>query len=158
VKNEGIGRGLAMIPSGVFVLAARQGERTSAILASFVQQSGFQPPSVVVAVGRDRPVRQMIEDSGLFALSVMSTDSKASLKRFWKGVPEGADPFEGLATRTSEGGMPILEDAVAWLECSLRHTIDLGDHFLCVGEVTGGGRLSEGSEPMVRIRKDGFEY
>jgi flavin reductase (DIM6/NTAB) family NADH-FMN oxidoreductase RutF len=158
MDREGIGQGLAMIPSGVFVLASGDGRRTSAILASFVQQAGFEPPSLVVAVGRDRPIRKLIEDSGQFVLNVMGNDSRASLKRFWKGVPEGSDPFEGLPTRTGAAGIPIVEDAVGYLECVLRQTIDLGDHCLYVGEVTGGGRLAPGFEPMVRIRKNGFDY
>ena len=158
VNNEGISQGLGLIPSGVFVLAAAQDGESAAILASFVQQSGFDPPSVVVAVGKDRQIRRVIESSGRFALSVMSDDSKASLKKFWKGVPEGSDPFEGLATRKHLSGIPILEDAVGYVECDLRELIELGDHCLCVGDVTGGGRISEKSEPMVRIRKNGFEY
>ncbi len=147
-----------MIPSGVFVLASGQEGESAAILASFVQQSGFDPPSIVVAVGKDRPIRRLIESSGRFALSVMSNDSKESLKKFWKGVPEGSDPFEGLDTRTYLTGIPILEDAVGYVECELRDIVDVGDHCLCVGNVTGGGRISEESEPMVRIRKNGFAY
>jgi 3-hydroxy-9,10-secoandrosta-1,3,5(10)-triene-9,17-dione monooxygenase reductase component len=157
VNKEGIGLGLAMIPSGVFVLAAREGDQTRAILASFVQQTGFEPPTLVVAVGKDRPIRAQIERSRRFVLSVMGNDSKASLKRFWKGIPEGTDPFEGLRTRTGTMGIPFPDDAIAYLECALREVVDVGDHSLCVGEVTGGERISE-SEPMVRIRKDGFEY
>ena len=158
MNDTGISQGLGIIPSGVFVLATTFDGESAAILASFVQQTGFNPPSVIVAVGTDRPIRKVIEKSGSFALSVMSNDSKASLKRFWQGVPAGQNPFEGLATRTATTGIPILEDAVGYVECELRRMIELGDHCLCVGDVVGGGRVSENSEPMVRIRKNGFEY
>lgn len=157
MENEGISQGLATIPSGVFVLAARHEGETAAILASFVQQAGFEPPSVVVAVGRNRAVRRIIAESGHFVLSVMGNDSKASLKRFWKGVPEGADPFEGLSTRNGTMDVPILEDAIGYMECANRQIIDLGDHCLCIGEVTAGGRMGTDA-PMVRIRNNGFEY
>jgi flavin reductase (DIM6/NTAB) family NADH-FMN oxidoreductase RutF len=99
----------------------------------------------------------MIQDSQQFAVSVMSKDSKESLSRFWKGVPDGADPFEGLSTSLHDTGIPILDDAVGFLECMLRETADAGDHFLCIGEVINGGRVGEG-EPFVRIRKNGFDY
>jgi 3-hydroxy-9,10-secoandrosta-1,3,5(10)-triene-9,17-dione monooxygenase reductase component len=158
VNNDGISQGLAMIPSGVFVLAAEADGRRGAMLASFVQQTGFEPPSVVVAVGRDRDIRKMIESSGRFVLSVMGQESKASLKQFWKGVPEGRDPFEGLSTRPAGSGSPIPEDAVGYLECRLSQVIDLGDHCLCVGEVIEGGRVMAQGDPMVRLRKNGFEY
>lgn len=158
MKDDGISQGLAMIPSGVFVLASGTGDQTSAMLASFVQQTGFEPPSVMVAVGRNREIRRMIETSGQFVLSVMGQDSKASLKKFWKGIPEGADPFEGLRTRSTMSGIPIPADAVAYVECRLRQVVEVDDHCLCVGEVVGGGRVMAEGDPMVRIRKNGFEY
>jgi flavin reductase (DIM6/NTAB) family NADH-FMN oxidoreductase RutF len=158
MSREGISQGLAAVPSGVFVLAAGREGRRAAMLASFVQQVGFDPPCLVVAVGRNRPVLDLIGDSGSFALSIMGSDSKESLRRFWKGAPEGVDPFEGLPTRAGATGIPILEDAIAYLECSLRTRLDTGDHVLCVGEVTGGGRIVANAPPMVRIRTNGFEY
>ncbi len=155
-KIEGISQGLALVPSGVFVLVARHGGETVAMLASFVQQAGFDPPMIVAAVQYSRPVRQMIQDSGAFALSVMSTDSKQSLKRFWT-PPEGADPFDGLETQNHATGLPILSDAVGFLECRLHSSTDAGDHVLLIAEVINGGRIGKG-DPMIRIRKNGFDY
>jgi 3-hydroxy-9,10-secoandrosta-1,3,5(10)-triene-9,17-dione monooxygenase reductase component len=157
VNRDGISQGLALIPSGVFVVAAEDNGQRAAMLASFVQQSGFDPPSVTVAVNSDRPLLAAIKNSRRFAISTMSAESKDSLKRFWQGVPEGTDPFDGLLTETHETGIPILKDAVAFLECELDETLDAGDHVVCIGRVINGGRILE-NEPMVRIRKDGFEY
>lgn len=157
VNRDGIGKGLALIPSGVFVVAATDNGRNAAMLASFVQQAGFDPPSVTVAVNAKRPLLGAILASGRFAISTMSSESKDSLKRFWKGVPDGTDPFDGLETETHETGVPVLKDAVAFIECALQDTLDAGDHVVCVGRVLNGGRIRE-QEPMVRIRSDGFEY
>jgi flavin reductase (DIM6/NTAB) family NADH-FMN oxidoreductase RutF len=157
MKREAISQGLALVPSGVFVLATVHEGQSSAILASFIQQAAFDPPMIVAAVGQDRSIGRMIRDSKQFAVSVMSKDSKESLSRFWKGVPEGADPFDGLSTSTHDTGIPILSDAVGFLECKLRETLDAGDHFLCLGEVVNGGRVEDG-EPFIRIRKNGFDY
>ena len=99
----------------------------------------------------------MIQESGLFAVSVMSKDSKESLARFWKGIPEGSDPFENLSNSVHETGIPILEDALGFLECRLKESLDTGDHLLCIGEIINGGRINEG-DPFVRVRKTGFEY
>ena len=157
MKREGISQGLALVPSGVFVLATVHEGQNSAMLASFIQQAGFDPPMIVAAIGQERSIARMIRDSKQFAISVMSKDSKESLSRFWKGVPDGTDPFEGLSTSLHDTGIPILGDAVGFLECKLRETADAGDHFLCIGEVINGGRVAEG-EPFVRIRKNGFDY
>jgi len=157
VNRDGISKGLALIPSGVFIVAAADQGQRYGMLASFVQQSGFDPPSVSVAVNSRRPILGAIQKTGRFAISTMSAASKDSLKRFWKGVPEGADPFEGLEVRTYETGLPILSDAVSFVECELTGSLDADDHVLCLGRVTNGGAVQPG-EPMVRIRTDGFEY
>jgi 3-hydroxy-9,10-secoandrosta-1,3,5(10)-triene-9,17-dione monooxygenase reductase component len=157
MKREGIRQGLALIPSGIFILAAVEDGRCSAMLASFIQQAAFDPPLIVAAVQHSRPVRRSIQVSGKFAISILGTESKESLRRFWKGVPDEGDPFEGLRTRTHDTGIPVVEDAVGFLECTLRGTAEAGDHLVLIGEVTNGGRIAQG-EPMVRIRKDGFDY
>ncbi len=157
MNGDGISTGLALIPSGVFVVASENNGERSAILVSFVQQAGFDPPTVTVAVNASRPLLRTIRESGHFAVSTLSAESRNSLKRFWNGVPEGADPFEGLDFETHRTGIPILKDAVAFVECELRGTFDVGDHVLCVGTVLNGGRIRE-QEPMVRIRTDGFDY
>jgi flavin reductase (DIM6/NTAB) family NADH-FMN oxidoreductase RutF len=157
MNRDGVGQGLAVIPSGVFVVAAEDKGKRAAMLASFVQQSGFDPPGVTVAVSARRPLLAAIMNSRRFAISTLSNDSRASLRHFWKGTPDGQDPFEGLETVRFDTGIPILKDAIAFLECSLESTVDCGDHVVCVGRVTNGGRLGEG-QPMVRVRKDGFEY
>jgi len=156
--NRGdVSQGLGLIPSGIFVLAATDGEQKSAMLASFVQQADFEPPTSVVAVQHARPIRLMIENSETFVISIMGKDSTESLRKFWKGVPEGTDPFEGLGTRSYDTGIPVLNDAVGFLECKLKAKVEAGDPMVLVGEVLNGGRLGDG-EPLVRIRKDGFEY
>ncbi len=157
MDREGVRQGLAAIPSGVFVVAAEYDGRRSAVLASFVQQCAFEPPGITVAVNVRRPLLGAILNSGRFSISTMTNESKDSLRRFWKGTPDGEDPFEGLETVTFETGLPILKDAIAFLECSLESSVDCGDHVICVGRVLNGGRLGAG-EPMVRVRKDGFEY
>jgi 3-hydroxy-9,10-secoandrosta-1,3,5(10)-triene-9,17-dione monooxygenase reductase component len=157
MKRDGISQGLGLIPSGVFVLAATDRNQTSAMLASFVQQAGFDPPTVVAALQPGRPVYSMIERSGTFVINIMGKDSTEALRRFWNGVPPGTDPFEGLDTGSYETGIPVLRDAVGFLECKFMTKLESGDHHLIVGEILNGGRLGA-SEPMVRIRKNGFEY
>ena len=157
MNRDGISQGLALIPSGVFILSAEHNSQRAAILASFIQQASFEPPLIVSAIGRGRPIAKMIQEAELFAVSVMSKDSKESLARFWKGIPEGTDPFENLPTSVYETGIPILKDALGFVECRLKQTLDTGDHLLCIGEIINGGRIMEG-DPFVRLRKTGFDY
>ena len=157
MKRERISQGLALIPSGVFVLATTHKGNRTAMLASFIQQVGFDPPMIVTAIQHKRPISWMIRESKQFTISILSKDSKKSLRHFWQGVAEEGDPFEGLDTSLYDTNIPILDDAVGFLECKLSGTTKAGDHWLIIGKVVNGGRLKEG-EPFVRIRTDGFDY
>jgi flavin reductase (DIM6/NTAB) family NADH-FMN oxidoreductase RutF len=56
--------------------------------------------------------------------------------------------LNGYQVREGTTGVPIFEDAVGWIECSVNQTIDVGTHDLFLGEVVDVG-ISEGAESVV---------
>ena len=72
-----MGKVLGRIPSGVFVLTVKSEGRATAMLASWVQQVGFTPPAICVALGKGRSVAEMIRASDAFALSIIAKDDTA---------------------------------------------------------------------------------
>ena len=46
--------------------------------------------------------------------------------------------FEGLAFHTEVTGAPILDDALAWVDCRVHSEHSAGDHTIFVGEVVAG--------------------
>jgi 3-hydroxy-9,10-secoandrosta-1,3,5(10)-triene-9,17-dione monooxygenase reductase component len=80
------------------------------------------------------------------------------MKKFARGVPDGADPFEGVNIVRTAQGAPYLTDALAYLECKLLNRIETGgDHELCVAEVIDGHPLREGTS-FTHLRGNGFHY
>ena len=157
VRNT-IGKALGRIPSGVFILTAAHGGQKTAMLASWVQQTSFQPPTVTIAISKDRPIVQLIRGSGKLALSVVPENDTSLMKRYARGVKPDEDAFEGMKVAQSPSGVPILSDAVAWLECSLLNVFEFNaDHDLYVAQVTGGQLLHEGPS-FTHQRGNGFHY
>jgi flavin reductase (DIM6/NTAB) family NADH-FMN oxidoreductase RutF len=149
-------RPLGMIPSGCFVLTATDSGLSQGILASWVQQAGFDPPAVSVAVKHSRPIRSLIDRSGHFVLNMVGQDAEAMLKHFGKGFETDQEAFEGMKTRSEPGGV-VLEDCIAHLNCRVTGHVDAGDHTVYVATVIGGGLHRDG-QPCVRIRTNGFNY
>jgi flavin reductase (DIM6/NTAB) family NADH-FMN oxidoreductase RutF len=79
------------------------------------------------------------------------------MRPFLRRLPEGRSPFEGLATRPTPTGLPVVEEALAWFECRVRSEHAAGDHVLFLGEVVAGELLREG-DPHVHLRKNGLAY
>ena len=156
--KQTIGRALGRVPSGVFILTARHDGQVIAMMASWVQQAAFAPPSLCVAIAKDRPVSEFIRRSKHLALSVLGEHDSAFMKKFARPHPPGVDPFEGVNTLQTPAGLSVLADAVAWLEGRLVDVYDFGgDHDLFVAAVTGGAVLKPGASFM-HLRGNGFHY
>jgi flavin reductase (DIM6/NTAB) family NADH-FMN oxidoreductase RutF len=153
-----LGKAIGRIPSGVYILTAQHESRRGAILASWVQQASFDPPALSVAMGKQRGILESIQVSKQFALSIIPEDDKSLMKHYARPIAEDADPFAGVRVIDSPGGLPLLADALAWLECRLISTCEFGaDHLLLVGQIVAGEILKEG-KPFMHVRGNGSHY
>jgi flavin reductase (DIM6/NTAB) family NADH-FMN oxidoreductase RutF len=153
-----VSRALARIPSGLFVLTAGRGGTKVALLVSFVQQVGFDPPTVSCALkkGRDH-VLELLRAERVFCLAVVPEGSKVLLAHFAPGFGAGADPFVGVDVDVAGNGVPFPRGACAHLACELVGEADWSDHLLLCGHVVGGNAVAE-AKPWVHLRKNGLAY
>ena len=156
--DPALGKALGRIPSGVYILCTVHDGRPEVMMASWVQQAGFQPPSVSVAVAKERPIRQSLLAAGRFALAVVPQDDTSLMKKYGRGVAPGADPFEGVEVIHTPAGLPVPAGALAWLECELTQAVDYGgDHEIHDARVTAGQVLRDGKS-FSHQRGNGFHY
>ncbi len=153
-KKE-VGKALGRIPSGLFIVTAKYEDQEDAVLASWVNQSSFEPPEVTIALAQMRSARLLIEASQSFIVNVLGKETNELMKHFFKSH-EGS-VFDGLKTRKGIEGIRILSDAVAYLECRLADAVISGDHVVYFGEVVGG-KMLKGGEPSIHVRDNGFNY
>jgi flavin reductase (DIM6/NTAB) family NADH-FMN oxidoreductase RutF len=156
--KHSIGKALGKVPSGVYILTASHAGQSAAMMVSWAQQAAFSPPAVTIAMAKDRFVRKMIDAGGTFALSVLAKSDNALMKKYARGIPEGEDPFAGVAVGQTPNGAIYLAEALAWLELRLIQTFDFGaDHDLYIAEITGGAVLKDEAS-FTHVRGNGFHY
>ena len=157
-QKQSIGKALGKVPSGVYILTATHAGQSTAVLVSWAQQAAFAPPAVTIAMAKDRHAGKLIDAGGKFALSILAKGDTGLMKKYARGIPEGEDPFAGIATGHTPGGAIYLAESLAWLECRLLKTCDFGgDHDIYVAEVTAGQMLKD--EPsFTHVRGNGFHY
>ena len=154
--DDGLKLALGRIPSGLYAVGAgRRGERIG-MLCSFVEQAGFEPPMISIALGADRPLRQVLERGELFSVNILGTEDKALLAAFAAAREE--DPFAPFELIENGHGLPQLAGALAWLACRPTGSVVAGDHVVYVAEVVEGCLHREVGEPMIRVRKNGLSY
>jgi len=128
---------LRMIPYGIYVMTAqkRDGSLTAATV-NWVTQTAFDPPLLVVGVKVDSGAYAAIRETGQFALNMLGKGQKDTAFTFFKPALVENGRVSGEAFRLGDNGAPILDGAMAAIECKVIQTVEAGDHHVVVGEVT----------------------
>jgi flavin reductase (DIM6/NTAB) family NADH-FMN oxidoreductase RutF len=159
--QDAIGDVLGRTPSGIFILTTRLADgRETGVLVSWVQQASFAPPMVTVAVNQKRYLNDWLRESPDVVLNLVGETQKFFLKQFGAGFGPDEPAFDGIPLRRNESGVPILADALGYLEGTVKSRLETGDHVIYAIEVTAAGRGPDfdAGKPMVHIRKNGFNY
>jgi len=157
--NADLEKALGRISSGLYIITAKKGEVTSAMLASWVSQASFQPLGFTVAVAKDRAIESLMQVGDTFVLNILEEGNYAALmKHFLKRFPPGGDRFAGIRTRPAENGSPILGDALAYLECTVTSRMEVSDHWIVYCTVQEGKVSDPDGMTAVHHRKVGTYY
>ena len=157
MDKQDVGPALGKIVSGIYILTAKHASNETGMLASWVQQAGFDPPAITVAIKKGRYVVDWITDGAPYVVNVLSDENKQMLAHFGKGFPEGDPAFESLLIRRSNQGIALLSSALAHIECQVISQLESSDHHIFLAEVVSGALQNEGT-PMTHVRKNGFHY
>ncbi|MEH2154142.1 diflavin flavoprotein [Nostoc sp.] len=153
--EQAVGR----IVGSLCVLTAKEGDRSSAMLASWVSQASFNPPGLTIAVAKDRAVETLTHTGNKFVLNILKEGNYLGLmKHFLKPFGPGQDRFADVAAEETESGSPILTDALAYLECSVQNRMESGDHWLVYATIENGKLLDTDGVTAVHHRKSATHY
>ena len=147
---------LLMIPYGLYVLAAKDGETINAGTVNWVTQTSFKPPLVAFGVKTDSGLYATLKASGTFALSFLESGQKDLAFAFFRPTKAEGDTVNGHRYETQETGAPVLVDAPAWVEGRIVGEVAAGDHSCMVGEVTNAGLRRESK--ILTLEEIGAKY
>jgi flavin reductase (DIM6/NTAB) family NADH-FMN oxidoreductase RutF len=153
--EQAVGR----VVGSLCVLTTKQGDLSSAMLASWVSQATFSPPGLTVAVAKERAIESLLHQGSPFVLNVLGEGKHLGLmKHFLKPFSPGEDRFAGVETAEAENGSPLLKDAIAYLECTVQNRMECGDHWLVYATVDTGNVFDADTQTAVHHRKTGTHY
>jgi len=113
-----------------------------------VASLSLDPPLLLVCFDNDSRTLPVVREAGRFAVNVLRTGQE-QLAATFASKAVAADKF-AAATHTVQGGVPVLDGALAWLACDLTALHPGGDHTIGVGAVTE--MAADGGEPLVFFR------
>ena len=157
--DSDLDRALGRLSGGLYIVTARQGERSGAMLASWVAQASFQPLGLTIAVAKDRAIEALMQVGDKFVLNVLAADHYQHLmKHFLKRFAPGEDRFAGVKTQPANNGAPILTEALAYLECTVASRMECSDHWIVYATVDTGRVARPDGLTAVHHRKVGNHY
>jgi flavin reductase (DIM6/NTAB) family NADH-FMN oxidoreductase RutF len=124
---------LARFATGVTVVTTRDaGQRLYGMTVSAFSSVSLEPPLVLICIDKTVGSHDALHDGGVFAVNILTEEQEVIARRFSAKDP---DRFNGIAYHDGVGGVPVLEDTLASLECRITQIYEGGDHTIFIGEV-----------------------
>ncbi len=132
-----------LMPQAVFVVTGAAGGVHAGMTACWVVRVSHRPPLYAVAIHHGSQTRDVVAEGKCFCIHILRADQVDLARRFGSVSGRDVDKFAGLAWRTGAGGAPVLQDAMAFLDCHVVSAGEVGDHTLFVGRLVDEGVLRE---------------
>ncbi len=144
------------IVNGVYVLTAQHDGKTNGTTVAWVTPVSFEPLLVMVSLAGIRYSHELVKKSGYFGINVLGSGESEAAKHFGFNSGRDRNKFEGYNFSTSENGLPILEKAMAYIECRVVNSFPADEHTMFVGEVVEAKALKENDKPLIFRQGDYF--
>lgn len=148
---------LRKIPHGIYIVGVKQDSQINAFTATWLTQVSFTPPLVAVGIKKDSHSLAMIKQDRVFSVHLLGKDQKAIAEHFVKPAAVVGEKLKDVRYRLGKTGAPVLEEAIAYVECELREIAnEQGDHAVVIGEVVEAGVRQD--VPALTLMDTGWHY
>jgi flavin reductase (DIM6/NTAB) family NADH-FMN oxidoreductase RutF/rubredoxin len=148
---------------GLFVLGVvKEDGKPTGCTVNTVFQLTSEPATLAISLNRQNYTYEVLKKSGRVAVNILDQSTPMDLiGTFGFHSGRDTDKFAQVAWHTTPGGLPILDSHLCgWMECRVKHTLDLSTHTLFVVEVEDALRVGNGAVPPMtyeyyRVNKNG---
>jgi flavin reductase (DIM6/NTAB) family NADH-FMN oxidoreductase RutF len=135
VDSQAFRQALAQWATGVTIVTTHLDGLNYGLTASSFTSLSLDPLLILIAVRKAAFTHDLIAQSGIFAVNILSAEQVEWGKLFAGQRPEITDRFAGINVRTAATGAPILQGVLGWVDCRLHAQHEGGDHTIFIGEV-----------------------
>ena len=147
IDDELLNRVTWKIPNALALVGSRAGDERNAMTTSWITQLSMEPVLIGVGVDNSAVTHRLIADGGSFTVNLWDAEDTRVFVKFSKPATADGDTLNGRPVRTAATGAPVFDEAIAWMDCEVRHTLDLGSHTLFVGEVVDAAIRDDDARP-----------
>jgi len=128
---------LFKISYGLYIVSSGNKNKGNGFISNTFFQVTAEPPMFASCCNKDNYTASVIQETGAFSVSVIHKDTDPEIiGRFGYKSGKDTDKLSGLNVKYGETGVPIvLNDCIAFLECKVVQTIDVGTHYMFIGQL-----------------------
>ena len=137
--------------TGVTVVTTAHEGWLHGMTANAVTSVSLNPLLLLVCVDKAANMHGEIQKAGRFTVNILTDDQEDVSRTFAATTEPEQGRLQGVAYKLGPHGAPLIDDALAYLECDLQDQFDGGDHTIYTGRVVNGDVSDEGA-PLLFYR------
>lgn len=149
LTDEMINRVTWKIPNALAIVGSAAGGEWNGMTTSWITQVSMEPVQVGVGIDKKAVTHRLITSGGAFTVNLLSSADTRIAAKFSKPAERVGDTLNGRTVHPGRTGTPIFDDAIVWMDCEVRHAIDLGTHTFFVGEIVDAAIVDDEADPAV---------
>jgi flavin reductase (DIM6/NTAB) family NADH-FMN oxidoreductase RutF len=114
----------------------------------------LSPPTVLVTLQKHTRTNQLVKASGVFGVSILNTEQEALAKRFAGQIDIDLPRFQGVETFNLVTNSPLIKQGMAFLDCKVVNSFDVGDTTVFLGEVLAAKKNDNGHQPLLYLNRE----
>jgi flavin reductase (DIM6/NTAB) family NADH-FMN oxidoreductase RutF len=148
IDAAGYRKVIGTFATGVTVVTTEVDGRLHGFTANAVTSVSLDPLLLLVCVDKRAHAHGELAKARRFGVSILGEDQRDLSDLFAKSGEPVAGTLRGAAFHRGVTGVPLLDRALACLECESERALDGGDHTIYLGRAVEGAILGD-SKPLL---------
>lgn len=143
-------KALFKISYGLFIVSSGDKNKGNGFISNTVFQVTADPAKFAVCCNKKNYTAEFIKNFEVFSVSVLHQNTAPEIfGRFGYKSGRDIDKLDGMTIIYGETGVPVvMNDCIAFLECNVRQTVDVGTHLIFIGELIRSEILDDTKDPI----------
>jgi flavin reductase (DIM6/NTAB) family NADH-FMN oxidoreductase RutF len=139
--------------TGVAIITGSFAGQSHGMTANSFTSIALSPPTVMVVLAQGTRTHNLVISGHAFGVTILDVAQKELGRRFAGQVDVSQPRFEGLETFTLVTGVPLIKGGLAYLDCQVAHSFDIGRTTVFLGEVLATQKDPKGRSPLLYFNR-----
>jgi flavin reductase (DIM6/NTAB) family NADH-FMN oxidoreductase RutF len=139
--------------TGVAIVSGIHEGKIHGMTANSFNSLALSPPTVLIALRQQTRTSHLVVKGGVFSISILGAHQENIAKRFAGQTDNNLPRFKGIATFTMKTGAPLIKGSLAFLDCRVVNSMEIGETTVFFGEVLAAKTNGEIPDPLLYVNQ-----